>query len=343
MKRRILIVGAGQCGGNIANGLAEKGYLAYAINTSGEDLNSASSISDDFKYHIPNSGGCGGNRNKSKQLMKHSYKHISDIVISDFSSQDIIYFATSLGGGTGSGLTPLMLKYLSNNYPEKHFGAIVVLPSIKESMEEQSNAIEAYNELKRIPNLKNLFILDNEYFDNKIVNDKFVEMFDNLITLNKHIGDKNIDKGDIEKILTCKGTVIMSNIDHRKDFFNRYGEEMIKDNIFTSFKKGCDYIAISRYKGDKVDIDSLKGTFGEPKRLYQNTNNKETFIVVAGMPMTNGRIDNLANKVETLHNIREEKVSDEEIVRVPKSKTESNSVKNDKKDFEDIFGDFLEE
>ena len=61
IKDKVFYIGIGQGGGNLAQGLENKGYPTLAINTSKEDLNT---LTIKHKYHIVGGEGCS----KDKRL-----------------------------------------------------------------------------------------------------------------------------------------------------------------------------------------------------------------------------------------------------------------------------------
>lgn len=64
LKDKVVFVGVGQAGGNIAKEFDSLGYKTFFINTSVEDLK-VINVPDEQKYHIPYTSGCAKDRDKA--------------------------------------------------------------------------------------------------------------------------------------------------------------------------------------------------------------------------------------------------------------------------------------
>lgn len=336
MKERILFVGVGQAGSNIANLFERKGYLSLYINTSNDDLDSIDS-GDEFKYHIPTGMGCSKMRSKGLKFAMNYHTHIENMIDSKFPRQDIVFFIFSLGGGTGSGISPVILDCLSRINPHKNYGAMIIIPSISESIQTQRNAIEAFNDLLLIENLKNLYQLDNNELDRFEVNQRFVELFDRL--LNITIADRRgvIDKAELEKILTSKGNVLLSYLNTEKI------SDSFSSTIFSPFKKGCELIALSLTNDKLVDYYSLENILGTPIDKFIGYNPENNFIAVAGMPNNTKRMEQLRNTVIMKQNDRDTNKNTIIPIEVPEASISAIKPMNfDKKvvNYDEIFAKF---
>lgn len=340
MKERILFECIGQAGGNIGQLLLEKGYICHFINSSLDDLN-AIDVKDDFKFHIPNAMGCSKDRRKAMRFAKEYYKMIMETIDRRFAMQDIIYFVFSLGGGTGSGISPILLDFLSSNNYKKHYGAIVILPSTSEQTKAQLNAIEAYSQLKRIENIKSLMVIDNNCGLNKMaINREFVELFDELIDITKPDPKGVIDQDELATILTTKGTMAMGHFYSDKDI-------LINDCIFAPFKHNCSKVALSLC--DDVNLEEVERYTNYPDDIYVGYNDNNNFIVLCGMPMQTNRIETLATRVKAKQFDRVDETVEEEIEtpvikEVSVSNKEIKEIKETKVkvSFDDIFGKFID-
>lgn len=141
-----LILGLGQGGSNMAVELFQKlsgsdeKYNCFIMNTSLVDLHSIRDLSDDYKYAIDPFGSLKhGTGKKRGSVQEHSEETINDILFKSLKDRkpnpnnpfdgsllnfrkmllegaignNNIYICSSLGGGTGSGLTPVMSSLLS--------------------------------------------------------------------------------------------------------------------------------------------------------------------------------------------------------------------------------------
>jgi cell division GTPase FtsZ len=315
--------------------LLEKGYICHFINSSLDDLN-AIDVKDSFKFHIPNAMGCSKDRKKAMGFAKEYYRLMMDTIDRRFAMQDIVYFVFSLGGGTGSGIAPILLDFLSSNNLNKHYGAIVIMPSTSEPIKAQVNAIEAYNQLKKIENLKGVFVLDNNCGMNKMaINKRFVELFEELIDITHPDPKGVIDQDELATLLTTKGMTAMG-------YFSNAKETLINDCIFAPFKRNCDRVAISIC--DDIDVEVVERSTNYPNDIYVGYNGEKNFMVLCGMPLTTTRLETLANRVKAKQFDREEDTVEEE-VKTPIMKEVSVSNREPSKakvSFDDIFGKFMD-
>lgn len=274
---RILFIGIGQCGNNIVNEFDARGYHTFAINTSDLDLKA---IDIENKYRIPGATGCARDRKKALGYLRQNYNKIFNTIANKFSEQDMIYLVFSLGGGTGSGMSPLLLDAFSRKYYDKQFGCIVVVPSVDESIQCKMNAVEAYNELIKIPNLKSMFILDNNRRQNKLdINAEFVKLFDQVVNICEPNKNGVIDDYELEILLTCKGTSTILHFDYNED------KAIVTDadkSIFLEHEKNCQYLGVSTV--NDFDVSVLEHEFGKPKDVFKGYNSKSNILIASGLP-----------------------------------------------------------
>lgn len=217
-KIKIGFIGLGQCGSNIAEIAEIYGYRTAICNTSPEDLESIQLVKN--KVLLGSNGGAGKDRKMAKKDAKDNYRLIVDLIEDKFDEIDMIYFVFSAGGGTGSGMSPMMIDVVRRLVPNKQFGCVTVLPTKSESPVAQINAIECIKEIIRleIPS----FIVDNEKMlvkgNNKSkkdiydkINNYIIDSF-NLILNTKRNPSKygNLDQQDIIKLLSTPGATVIT-------------------------------------------------------------------------------------------------------------------------------------
>lgn len=216
MSNKVGFVGVGAAGGNICDVAAASGYVTAAINTSQEDLDSLKVVQN--KLRVGSNGGAGKDRKIAKDDLKQDHKKIINFVKEKFRSNEMVYVVFSAGGGTGSGMGPLIIDLLSRAVPEKVFGGIVVLPSKEESVVAQFNTIDCQNELIKIK--APYLIVDNEKAVNKYpnasrkrlydsINQEIIYLFDSLLEERPASKFGNIDSKDTSKILSTPGYTFM--------------------------------------------------------------------------------------------------------------------------------------
>lgn len=166
--RRLMIIGCGDGGCNIATAVARKipdETFVVAYNTSKRNVNEIVCdmkvyVTSDENSHIVD--GSGKSRAYSKDAFKlNAYKNLLETVQVGLEKMpDISYIVvcTTTDGGTGSGSSPMVAKLLSDNtdVPVLLMG---VYPSMSEDATAQYNALEWQSEVERIG--VPYFVLDN--------------------------------------------------------------------------------------------------------------------------------------------------------------------------------------
>lgn len=211
MSNKIGFIGVGQAGSNVCEVAETLGYKTLVVNTSPEDLDSLQLVNN--RLLVGRQGGSGKDRNIAKRELKEKYKEVAAFVAQRFQNSEIelIYVVFSTGGGTGSGMGPLLIDILKTLTPGKLYGAITILPSKDESAVAHANSYECLKELSSlsVPTI----IVDNDKCKAKskpvlydTVNEAVIEDLDMLLN-SKRSPSKygNIDTKDIIKLLTTPG------------------------------------------------------------------------------------------------------------------------------------------
>lgn len=307
LKERLLFVGVGQAGGNIANELEKKGYYAAYINTSREDL---STLETDARntFHIPTTSGCSKNKSKARLYVKKYYQGMLNHITNNFPNQDIVFFVFSSSGGTGAGIAPALLDVLSSD-PEnefKNYGAIMVLPSEEESIKCLINGLNTYAEITEIENLKSVFLIDNSKGDKLELNAKFARLFDKLVCSGNPNPRGNIDSDELETLLTAKGVSTILPVHE-----SGKGELSLQDNVFVDYTYGCGCVGISCV--DENIEDEIKALveeeLGYPDDFFIGYTDKTNLVVVTEMNYPDSMVETFENIIKSK---RESKVKTRE-------------------------------
>lgn len=321
MKKDILFLGIGQGGSNIAYEMQNRGFTSCYINTTIGDIKDLN-INRRFIYHIPGATGCARDRIKALDYAKEYFNTIDTWLNTDFSVFENIYISFATGGGSGSGISPALLSILAKKYPSKNFGAIAILPSSDESIMAKKNAVECFEQIKKISSqLKNIIFLDNNSIkDKKKINTSFANDFDNFIDI-PHLNnvDGNIDADEIQKLVSMSGNVVFGNIDYKNIVLNK---------VYSHPKSDCKGAFIVNSTIDNnMDSDSLLEPFGIPIELFTCTSTDSNKPVgIFGLSLPTKRINEL---------IEEIKEDSQKILQ------QKNSVQDDVLDFD--MPDFLNE
>ena len=235
---KLVVIGFGQCGCNIAdqfyalNSHAKSIFTrrieiltdAFAVNTDEADLGGFRHIPTDRHHRIVIGGvrtfghGVGKRNVDAAKIIKESHSVITDNILDSkkFHESDAVLAIASGGGGTGSGAIGWAVKKLRERM-EKPVYAAVVLP-----FGYEENGLTSYAATNTATCLRTVnryadavFLLDNERFARRDhsfarnlsqINREFVNNFYDLFCAGeekriKYLGSKVVDAGDIKQTL----------------------------------------------------------------------------------------------------------------------------------------------
>jgi len=239
---KIVVIGMGQCGGRIADEFARLSKRArslrgidiivdsFAINTDSTDLVGIHTISPDYQHRILIGAGAthGHGVAKMNEVGAEIAKEDADKVLDAIKSarqlfeSDAFLLIAGAAGGTGSGATPVIAKFLKERYADKPVYAMLVLPFEHEEVNEERALYNTAVCLKSTYQIADAVILvDNQRYVRKDyslqsnmteINQMIAEPFFDLLCAGeekkaKHIGAKVLDAGDIIQTL-CGWTAI---------------------------------------------------------------------------------------------------------------------------------------
>lgn len=298
MKEQFGIIGLGACGGNIANLFEAKGYSTVYVNSSIEDLNSIKGV---HKLHIVGAEGAAKDRKKVLQLAMESF---GDIVqkIENIITQQYVVVIFSAGGGTGSGLSTPMLKYLTQT--GKTCIPVIVLPDGDNSSAKiNENAYNACVELMSIQGLGATFLLDNSRGDQFSINSKFVCELDSFINLKNSSVYGNIDKAERKQILSCPGVAVIGKLSKSRSTAPEIIESL-HNGIYAEIEgKNAYYLGIST-SNKSLDTNSIVSALGGVYDTFLGISEATTIAIATGLSFPQKRILQFKNKFEeTVKNI----------------------------------------
>jgi len=238
-------IGVGQCGGNIANTFAGQGFDAIALNTSQVDL--------DLLHNIPNNRrklinlglhGAGKNPEIGKAALEHHVEEILSLVIETFTTNtEMLFVCAGLGGGTGSGATPLLMEILCDHgYP---VGAIVTIPSDTEGHKTKTVFLRAIEEIAALEKLGGVFIVDNgktltmpkhigKITRYELINESVASKFENLSLMPSMSSVISFDERDLISTLLLNGCAGMVSVPLIKAYELKDANRFVK-NIVSAF------------------------------------------------------------------------------------------------------------
>lgn len=166
-KVKIKIIGIGGAGGNILTRMYKKkadGVDFVAVNTDSQGLHFTKADEKiNIGLNITRGLGAGMDPEIGRQSAEESSKEIADML----GKPDLIFIASGLGGGTGSGAAPIISKIA------KETGAIVVAVVTKPFFFEGSKRMEIANEAweKLYQNVDSMITINNDRIFNVIDKD----------------------------------------------------------------------------------------------------------------------------------------------------------------------------
>ena len=298
MREQFGILGLGQCGGNIASLFEQKQYTTVYLNTSKEDLNAIKGV---HKIHIDGADGAAKDRRKVLQLATDSFQSIIE-KINSILTQKYILVLFSSSGGTGSGLSTPILRYLSQI--GKVCIPVVVLPDeTVESAKACENAYNACAELMSIQGLGATFLLDNSNEDKFAINQKFVNEFDAFLNLKGSSVYGNIDMAERKQILSCPGVSVISKVSKPKSTASEIMHSL-HNGIYAKIESKIAYYLGISTSNKSLDISSLSKEFVGVYDVFSGISEATTIAIVSGLQWPMKRIERFRNKFEeTVQNI----------------------------------------
>lgn len=308
---KITVIGCGACGNGICAEIQKdvfalegnKSNVSFiGINTSTEDL---ATVDLDHKIHLNNSKGAACNRENGVQDLAESIEIILPELQNYIIEDSIVFIATSLGGGTGSAITPHLASILLG--VGFRVGIIAVLPSDNESLKIKDNSRQTFNEIEGLkPQLGSIFILDNNSADKQQINRTFASLFTSVMCINNKSQDGNMDLAEIEACLTTPSFSIITKVS-RKNGNTAKIVEILNDNN-NIFAKRDDKVvsvigiseAVSAKESD-IDMTGLRKEIGTAPTEFHGylSASEENVIILSGLTMPYGRVDTMAESVDS--------------------------------------------
>lgn len=327
------IIGLGNCGGQItAKAAKELDVNGIVLNTSDQDLEKVKDAGDNVHvFHLGDKQGAGQNRMEAKVALKEAIQ----VVVEDedfkkfIKELEVIYIVSSTGGGTGSGIAPIMYD-LVNSMSTATCILIGVLPTLEEDRGIQVNSLNYLNEIYNCLEDVRYMIYDNNNFTNLssvnmmqkinqcVVNDiQILSGYFNTAT-----EYTSMDNRDMLKVISSPGGIIVASVRDisEKDLDTLSIEERIIEDLKTNAHCEFDRDGIVQYTGIIVrlserinetlnmNIPAIRGFIGEPKgtgfkHIYINTDQSlpnDAFFIASGMSPINDRIVKINERVAEL-------------------------------------------
>jgi len=229
---KLLVIGLGQCGSNIADSFARLNRRAraerrieivtgaFAVNTDLADLSGLRHIKADHKHRILIGGRKSGGHGVGKiselaaDMMSEDADKVIDAIRSTpaFFESDAFLLCAGAAGGTGSGSIATMTQVLKDRYRDKPGYNLIALPFQHEERTEERTVYNAAMCLKSAASVADaVFLVDNQRYVRKDsplkhnlaqINQMIVDPFYNILCAgeekkSKYVGARLLDAGDI--------------------------------------------------------------------------------------------------------------------------------------------------
>lgn len=177
-KNKVLVLGTGQAGGNIAEEMAELGYETLAFNTANSDLDKLEKVEN--KFIIGNTEGSGKNRNLSKDNFSKERNKVREALKNAFKNSkiELVIIAFGAGGGTGSGSALLLADEVRNLGKRVWLASIMFYES--EGNITKINSLSFVRDYEKIKDQYPCFVFNNTS-DIKAINKYIATAFDEVI------------------------------------------------------------------------------------------------------------------------------------------------------------------
>ncbi|MCG7317662.1 hypothetical protein [Brevibacillus laterosporus] len=325
----IAVIGCGGAGGNIADEASKAGFATGAINFSKQDLDSLDNVP--LKLRIPGSEGVGHDRDEAKRLLTKHYKMCVEWIIEHFSSPSIelIIFATSSGGGTGSSITPMLVELMKQMMPEKTYSVIVATPDLSEVDNIQANTLDTVGELSDLD--ISIIPVDNNQIKKygsistksevySITNNTVINHLAKLHSYTERASKNGtFDKRDFKTTFRTKGILTFSEFDIFSTANNTFNvsADSVANRIHDIWEKSI-YVPVPRdfvtraaviFDGKEDMLQHINHELifsyfdqGAPIDLfegfYSNNEANKIMTVLSGLPWINSRLSQIDNQIE---------------------------------------------
>ena len=213
----IKVIGIGGGGNNALNHMFEKGIRDVNFVVCNTDQQALAESPVPVKVQIGEALTEGRGAGSKPEIGRQAaVENIKDVMESLSGNTRMVFITTGMGGGTGTGATPVIAKAC------KDAGlltiAVVTIPFKSEGKIRIMQAIDGVNELK--DNVDSLLVINNEklreIYGNQPVSTAFAKADDILTTAVKGIaeiitvaGYINVDFADVETVMKDSGVAIM--------------------------------------------------------------------------------------------------------------------------------------
>lgn len=319
--KSIGILGVGQAGGNIAEIAATMGFKTALINTNQRDGLVNTKV--EKKYFVPNYNGAGQDRSIGLRAVNEHYQEIIDFVKRSFQNIKLLLVAFSTDGGTGSGMSPLLIDLLIDQLPGINVGAIAIVPERNVLAGNRINTAECIEEVSKIEEIASVFLVDNDQLRRMnpqaskqqiylASNHQVMEAIDRVLTITEKSSIYgNFDETDLMNILNTRGVTMIStatitDAKSTSDVSSKIHRSWA-GSVFCPVESTGVIRAGLIYEGPEnmaklINVPSIFERVGEPLQLFEGTYISESdpavTTILAGLPFPVRRLLSLEESLE---------------------------------------------
>lgn len=316
------VIGVGAAGNQIVKLCAEEEMEnIVAINASKMDLECVKEYVEDCI--LIDGEGCGKDRKIAKTNFKKEIKEILPVLNEKFKDCAVVVIVGSTGGGTGSGMVPILANVLKD-VAKKNVIAMSIIPKHTETMKAQYNSIEC---LKEIDQLNIPYVV----YDNDNVKGNTIQTFDrinNCIVEDIKIlmGELNVpssygimDEMDTKKVIFTPGMMKVGKLSGIKEnYLDQDGlSQLILKSINQSLCADSERDRVVKRAGYILNLDkqilsifnkesnSLNKEVGVPMEAFEQLNVIEESepgkiaVILSGLSFPNTRVEEMVEIIET--------------------------------------------
>lgn len=319
--KSIGVLGVGQAGGNIAEIAATMGFQTALINTNQRDGLVNTRV--EKKYFVPGYNGAGQDRSIGVRAVNENYRELIDFVQRSFKNIKLLLVAFSTDGGTGSGMSPLLIDLLLDHLPGVDIGAIAVVPDRNVLAGNRINAAECIEEISKIDSLSSVFLVDNDQLrklnpqssKHQIYlssNHQVMDAINNVLQVTKKSSlYGNFDETDLMNILSTRGVTVIASTTITDAKTTADVASRIQQSWATSIFCPVESTGVIRagiiYEGPEkaaklINVPAVFERVGEPLELFEGTYISESdptiTTILAGLPFPAKRMHALEESLE---------------------------------------------
>lgn len=264
-------------------------------------------------------GGCGKERPKAKSYMieglQSELKHL-DVVATE--EVEMVVIATSTEGGTGSGSTLILAKYINQVLGKPV--QIFAFNGFEEDGRGLKNTVEFFQEIdphlsvQCTSNAAFSVGTSNKLTAERLSNTDFIKRLRVVTGMDKIESDQNIDSTDLFKVSTQSGYTVCDRIElptkiKNIDQFNKVIKEALDEDealdTDQSVKRLAVMFNIAESTRDNVDfyLNTFKDKFGQPFEVYTHVqfdgNDEYVSYIASGLNLPLEEVKDVYSRYKT--------------------------------------------